>query len=119
MIPNVSDNVSELSIVCYCNILQTHLNSKSALQRMISALVLNEWAELISQVDLFPVSLKDRLQNCLMESIYFDEIALSYTKILQDTKDYIALLRSNSVLVDENLCNKVNSDNEIHFFFCH
>ncbi len=80
---------------------------------MVSALVVNEWAQLVKDVEkIFPVQLKDRLQQCLLESIYFDEIALSYTKILQDTRDYILTLKNCGITVDENLCSRVS------IFFC-
>lgn len=74
----------------------------------MAALVLNEWAHQASnKIEEFPRSLKDRLQQCLLESIYFDEIASSYTKVLQEAKDYIVLLKKNCVPVDESLCNRV------------
>lgn len=99
---------AESSVAGYCNVLLIHLNSKSAMQRMISASVLTEWALLKSgNKDIFTPCIKNRLQQCLLESIYFDEIALSYTKILQDTRDYLLLLKNSSVPVDETLNNKV------------
>lgn len=89
-------------------LLFNHLNSKSALQRTISALVITEWARLrTANIDSIPTYVKDRLRGCLLESIYFDEIALSYTKVLQDTKDYVLLLKDNHAAVDETLANKV------------
>lgn len=97
-----------LGVESYCTNLINHLNSKSALQRMMAALVLNEWAQHATNgIDDFPQSLKDRLLQCLSESFYFDEIASSYTKVLQDAKDFIVLLKKNCVPVDESLCNRV------------
>lgn len=92
----------------YGNILQMHLNSKSALQRMIAALVINEWAHKTSNLNVIPNVLKIRLQQILLESIYYDEIAMPYTKILQDTKDYISVLKEY-VPLESDVCNKVSN----------
>lgn len=106
LLDRVADETSHIEY--HFNILCNHLTSKSALQRTVSALVITEWALLrASNVDSIPVHVKDCLQRCLLESIYFDEIALSYTKVLQDTKDYITLLKTSNVPIDETLANKV------------
>ena len=97
------------SIDHYFSFLSNHLNSKSALQRTIAALVITEWAFLKeANVKLIPTNVTDCLLRCLLESIYFDEIALSYTKILQDTKDYLILLKNSNASIDETLTNKVS-----------
>jgi TATA-binding protein-associated factor len=66
-------------------VLLVHLQSKSALQRLVVGLVVAEWARLEPESARHP-ELTARLHQCLAESVYFDEIALSFTKLLQETK---------------------------------
>ncbi|XP_065212027.1 TATA-binding protein-associated factor 172 isoform X2 [Planococcus citri] len=107
-----ADTAADPMVECYSNILLMHLNSKSAYQRMIASLVISEWARLSPCPKIIPNALKDRLQQILLESIYFDEIAMPYTKILQDTKDYINILKEY-VPIDASSYNKVLRINEI------
>jgi TATA-binding protein-associated factor len=65
--------------------LLVHLQSKSALQRLVAALVIAEWAK-HDAANANHVDLVTRMHQCLSESVYFDEIALSFTKLLQETK---------------------------------
>lgn len=96
----------ESPIECYTRVMLVHLNSKSALQRLVAALVLMEWGKRHNQVKLntegldvspetmaCPPSLSLCLNSCLNESIYYDEIAHAYTKLLQDAWDFVALLK--------------------------
>lgn len=62
-----------------------HLQSKSALQRLVAALVIAEWAK-HDAANANHVDLVTRMHQCLSESVYFDEIALSFTKLMQETK---------------------------------
>lgn len=62
-----------------------YLQSKSALQRLVVGLVVAEWARLEPTSAQHP-ELTSRLHLCLSENVYFDEIALSFTKLLQETK---------------------------------
>jgi len=62
-----------------------YLQSKSALQRLVASLVIAEWAR-NDVVNANHPDLVTRLQQCLSESVYFDEIALSFTKLMQETK---------------------------------
>jgi TATA-binding protein-associated factor len=107
----IVDNSAASGADNYFTILCNHLNSKSALQRTISALVITEWAfSRPENVESISTYVKDCLLRCLLESIYFDEIALSYTKILQDTKDYVVMLKNVKAVVDDTLANKVSAE---------
>lgn len=96
----------EPPIDCYVKILLVYLNSKSAVQRLVTGLVIAEWARL-SPPQPCPVPLISRLQICLTEFVYFDEIALSFSRLLQDTKDFIATLRHYKLPLDQETYNKV------------
>ncbi|KAL3274370.1 hypothetical protein HHI36_015768 [Cryptolaemus montrouzieri] len=89
----------EKPIECYEKILLVHMNSKSAMQRMMAAMVISEWARQ-SPSGTCPGLLKERMQACLTECIYFDEIALSFTKLAQETTDFIATLKHYKVPVN-------------------
>ncbi|KAF4522501.1 hypothetical protein B566_EDAN002586 [Ephemera danica] len=79
-------------IECYVKVLLVYLQSKSALQRLVVGLVVAEWARLEPESARHP-ELTTKLHQCLAETVYFDEIALSFTKLLQETKDFVAMLR--------------------------
>ncbi|XP_041362673.1 TATA-binding protein-associated factor 172-like isoform X2 [Gigantopelta aegis] len=76
-----------------------HLNTKSALQRFIVGQVTYQWA-VHSQPCECPVELKTRLLECLNEAIYFDEIAVSFTRMQSDCQDFIASLKCQGVDMD-------------------
>lgn len=42
--------------------------------------------------------------QCLNESVYYDEIGVSYTRLLQDTKDFIASLKHYKLIDDAFNC---------------
>lgn len=84
-------------IDCYTNVLLAHLNSKSALQRMMVGLVIAEWAERDEETLTCPEELRQRIHACLNERVYFDEIALSFTKLTQETRDFLATLKHYKV----------------------
>ncbi|XP_018335221.1 TATA-binding protein-associated factor 172 [Agrilus planipennis] len=91
-----SQNI-EKPIDCYVKVLLVYLNSKSALQRMTAGLVIAEWAELDVESNPCPELLKQRLHLCLSECVYFDEIAVSFTRLAQETKDFIAMMKHYKV----------------------
>ncbi|CAH1396143.1 unnamed protein product [Nezara viridula] len=82
----------ESPIDCYVKVILVYLNSKSALQRFVVGLVVSEWA---ANEPPSP------LMECLTETVYYDEIGLSYSKLLQDVKDFFALLKHYKVVADE------------------
>lgn len=93
----------EIPLDCYIRILTVHLQSKSALQRMMAGLVIAEWASLDTET-VCPEPLKQILHKCLLEYVYFDEIAANFTKLAQETKDFIAMMKHYKVPM------KVNGD---------
>lgn len=88
----------ESPVDCYVKVLHVHLHSKSALQRLMAGLVIAEWAKLDKETTSCPDALKFRLHQCLCEYVYFDEIAVSFTRLVQDTKDFIAMMKHYKVV---------------------
>lgn len=76
-----------------------HLNSKSALQRLAVALVLGEWAK-YDKNNMCPVAVKERCLQCISENIYYDEIALSFTRMQQECQDFISTLKNHKIVLD-------------------
>lgn len=89
----------ESPVDCYVKVLLVHLNSKSALQRMMTALVIAEWAERDADTSICPPALRQRLHACLNECVYFDEIAVSFTRLAQETRDFVAMMKHYKVPV--------------------
>lgn len=87
----------ESPVDCYVKVLLMYLNSKSALQRLMAGLVIAEWAERDTNVTECPDVLKQRLHQCLCEYVYFDEIAVGFTRLVQETKDFIAMMKHYKV----------------------
>ncbi|XP_032679207.1 TATA-binding protein-associated factor 172 [Odontomachus brunneus] len=80
--------------VCYANVLLAYLNSRSALQRTIAGLTMSYWANVDPlQQPMIPDILRERLLGCLNECVYYDEIANAFTRLLHESRDYIATLK--------------------------
>ncbi|XP_029035217.1 TATA-binding protein-associated factor 172 [Osmia bicornis bicornis] len=80
--------------ICYAKVLLAHLNSRSALQRTVAGLTMSHWATINDmKPPAIPDILRDRLLGCLNECVYYDEIAASFTRLLHDSRDYIATLK--------------------------
>ncbi|XP_012144007.1 histone acetyltransferase 1 isoform X2 [Megachile rotundata] len=80
--------------ICYAKVLLAHLNSRSALQRTVVGLTMSHWATVNNmKPPAIPDILRDRLLGCLNECVYYDEIAASFTRLLHDSRDYIATLK--------------------------
>ncbi|XP_078035668.1 histone acetyltransferase 1 isoform X2 [Augochlora pura] len=79
--------------LCYAKVLLAHLNSRSALQRTIAGLTMSHWATVNNKPPAIPDILRDKLLGCLNECVYYDEIATSFTRLLHDSRDYIATLK--------------------------
>ncbi|XP_050311061.1 TATA-binding protein-associated factor 172 isoform X6 [Anthonomus grandis grandis] len=92
----------EKPIDCYEKVLLVHLNSKSALQRLVTGLVISEWAKLNNEIEDCPANLKLRLHQCQDELIYFDEIAHGFTRLAQETRDFLATLNHYKVPLEYN-----------------
>ncbi|XP_017770468.1 PREDICTED: TATA-binding protein-associated factor 172 [Nicrophorus vespilloides] len=101
--PGVSYENTEKPIECYEKILLAHLGTKSALQRMVVGLVMSEWAQLETTISECPENISNILNTCLGDFVYYDEIAHSFTRLAQETKDFIATLKHYKVpIIIEN-----------------
>ncbi|XP_064478043.1 TATA-binding protein-associated factor 172-like [Ornithodoros turicata] len=92
-------DATESPVECYARLVLFHLRSKSALQRMATALVLAHWVALDPK-HTCPVSVRERVLECLSENIYFDEIASAFTRLQQECRDFTALLRHFQLPLD-------------------
>ncbi|KAH0623625.1 hypothetical protein JD844_006574, partial [Phrynosoma platyrhinos] len=67
-----------------------HLNSKSALQRFSVALVICEWAALQKENKVVALAVQSRLLGVLSEHLYYDEIAVPFTRMQNECKQLIS-----------------------------
>ena len=50
----------------------------------------------------FPDGLVQRLHACLSESVCYDEMTVSFSRLQQDSRDYLALLKHYKLPVDDS-----------------
>uniref|UniRef100_A0A7M4FCU0 B-TFIID TATA-box binding protein associated factor 1 n=1 Tax=Crocodylus porosus TaxID=8502 RepID=A0A7M4FCU0_CROPO len=81
-----------------------HLNSKSALQRISVALVICEWAALQKECKTIVFSVHPRLLEVLSEHLYYDEIAVPFTRMQNECKQFISSLADAHI----DIGNRVN-----------
>lgn len=91
----------ESPVNCYSKVLLGHLSSRSALQRSISAMVISFWALGDPAIRPGPEMLREKLKNCLSECIYYDEVGILFTRLLQDSRDFLATLKQYKVPIVE------------------
>ncbi|XP_037082092.1 TATA-binding protein-associated factor 172-like [Pollicipes pollicipes] len=89
----------ESPVSTYVALLSTHLTSLSAMQRAVVGHVIAEWVKAAPRFE-FPDSLVQRLHGCLAESVCFDETAVGFSRLQQDCRDYLALLKHYKLAVD-------------------
>ncbi|KAM9476591.1 TATA-binding protein-associated factor 172 isoform 2-T2 [Clarias gariepinus] len=88
-----------------------HLNSKSALQRIAVSIVLCEWASLQKECEMVSSVVQPRLLAILSEHLYYDEIAIPFTRMQNECKQLIALLADAHIDVREKInCNVFTID---------
>lgn len=88
--------------LCYTKVLLVHLASRSALQRTVAGLTMAHWATLEHpNPPSIPDILRDKLLGCLSECVYYDEIAVTFTRLLQETRDYVATLKHYKLPLNE------------------
>ncbi|XP_061645268.1 TATA-binding protein-associated factor 172 isoform X3 [Phyllopteryx taeniolatus] len=80
-----------------------HLNTKSALQRIAVALVLCEWAALQKDCPMVSSTVQPRLLAILSEQLYYDEIAIPFTRMQNECKQLIALLSEAHIDIQDRL----------------
>ncbi|KAM3913658.1 TATA-binding protein-associated factor 172 isoform 2-T2 [Leptodactylus fuscus] len=74
-----------------------HLNSKSALQRISVALVICEWAALHKECKTVGHAVQPRLLAVLSEHLYYDEIAIPFTRMQNECKQLISSLADANI----------------------
>ncbi|CAL4082492.1 unnamed protein product, partial [Meganyctiphanes norvegica] len=102
--PGVNYSEQDTPILCYIRLLVNHLNSRSAVQRLALSAVVREWALAYPQMTCHPL-LRETLLNCLTEVVYYDEIAMSFSRLQQDSRDFIAMLRHYKLDLPESFTN--------------
>ncbi|XP_039291094.1 TATA-binding protein-associated factor 172 [Nilaparvata lugens] len=96
----------ESPIDIYVKVICAHLNSKSALQRMVAGLVVAEFARIERPLP-HPPALVARLHAALTENVYYDEISTSFIRLLQEANDFIATLKHYNIPFDQDAYRKV------------
>ncbi|EDS39763.1 TATA-binding protein-associated factor 172 [Culex quinquefasciatus] len=91
----------ESPIDCYTKVLLGYLQSRSALQRLIASLVIAFWCSYDPSAYPGPPSLQDRLKVCLNDYVYYDEVAILFTRLLQESRDYLATLKQHKIQFTE------------------
>ncbi|KAG8135443.1 hypothetical protein E2320_008472, partial [Naja naja] len=81
-----------------------HLNSKSALQRFSVALVISEWASLQKENKIVADAVVSRLLGVLSEHLYYDEIAVPFTRMQNECKQLISSFTDANI----DISSKVN-----------
>lgn len=102
---------TESPINCYTKVLLGYLQSRSSLQRMISSLVVTFWAEMDENIIPGPLQLQERLKTSLSEQVYYDEVGISFTRLLQESRDFLASLKQYKVPINDfDNCNVFTLD---------
>ncbi|XP_068152549.1 TATA-binding protein-associated factor 172 [Drosophila tropicalis] len=86
---------------CYTKVLLGHLNAHSAVQRIVCGLIIAFWALEDEPVRPGPPNLQEKLHQCVAEYFYYDEVAVSLTRLLQETQDFIATLKQNKIPIND------------------
>ncbi|KAH9489880.1 btaf1 RNA polymerase II, B-TFIID transcription factor-associated, 170kDa [Bulinus truncatus] len=76
-----------------------HLNGKSAVQRFVVGQAIYFWAAYKMPCPC-PSDVTAQLLTCLGELIYFDEIAISFTRMQNDCQDFLASLKQQGINLD-------------------
>lgn len=88
---------SESPIHCFTKVLLTYLTSRSALQRLICGMVVSFWAVNDPESRPGPIILQEHLKRALSEQVYYDEVAFLLTRLLQESRDFIATLKQYKI----------------------
>uniref|UniRef100_A0A1I8PPP2 TATA-binding protein-associated factor 172 n=1 Tax=Stomoxys calcitrans TaxID=35570 RepID=A0A1I8PPP2_STOCA len=86
---------------CYAKVLLGHLKSRSAVQRLVCSLIIAFWAKSDPKVCPGPLELQEKLRSCVMEYIYYEEVAVSLTRLHQETQDFIATLKQYKIPIHD------------------
>lgn len=91
----------ESPIQCYTKLLIGYLSSRSALQRLISGMVISFWAVNDPESRPGPPVLQEKLHQVLSEFVYYDEVAFLLTRLLQESRDFIATMKQYKIPFNE------------------
>ncbi|XP_013387250.1 TATA-binding protein-associated factor 172-like [Lingula anatina] len=97
-VPNYPENM-ETPSDALLKLLLFHLNSKSALQRMAIGQIVMVWASQ-EQENKCPEMVKEKIMMCLNEAVYFDEIAMLFTRMQTECRDFVASLKQQKINMD-------------------
>ncbi|XP_067645807.1 TATA-binding protein-associated factor 172 [Eurosta solidaginis] len=86
---------------CYTKVLLGYLNSRSALQRIVCGLIIAFWAQLDPTMRMAAPKLSEKLLACVMEYVYYDEVAVSFTRLLQEANDLIATIKQYKIPIND------------------
>ncbi|XP_052235352.1 TATA-binding protein-associated factor 172-like isoform X2 [Dreissena polymorpha] len=89
----------EKPVESLAKLLNFHLNTRSAIQRIVVAEVITAWAT--HEPCLCSDEVKTRVLETLSESIYYDEIALGFTRLQTECKDFISSLKQQAINMDQ------------------
>ncbi|CAF0950261.1 unnamed protein product [Rotaria sordida] len=106
----------------------TSLNYRSAVQRMVAGMITSEWGKNMIDFSINTNILQEHFHKALNETLYFDEIAPSFTKLKRDFTSFMyecarqRLCNPQSIesialhSVDDiiELCDKVHSNIDSH-----
>ncbi|XP_072029618.1 TATA-binding protein-associated factor 172-like [Amphiura filiformis] len=73
----------------FAQILIFHLSSKSAVQRMVVGLVIEQWAQ-SDQLCQCPETVKAKVLEVLSSSVYFDEVSVPFMKMQTECKNLVS-----------------------------
>ncbi|XP_032595951.1 TATA-binding protein-associated factor 172 [Drosophila grimshawi] len=86
---------------CYTKVVLGHLNAHSAVQRIVCGLIIAFWALDDEPVRPGPPNLQEKLHQCVSEYFYYDEVAMSLTRLLQEAQDFIATLKQSKIPIND------------------
>lgn len=91
----------ESPIQCYTKLLIGYLSSRSALQRLISAMVISFWAVNDPESRPGPPVLQEKMHHVLNEIVYYDEVAFLLTRLLQESRDFVATMKQYKIPLND------------------
>lgn len=91
----------ESPIQCYTKLLIGYLSSRSALQRLISGMVISFWAVNDPNSRPGPPKIQEKLHQVLNEFVYYDEVTFLLTRLMQESRDFIATLKQYKIPLND------------------
>lgn len=91
----------ESPVDCYTKVLNGHLASRSALQRLVTGLVIAFWAKTDPSIHPGPPVIQERLKATLSENIYYEEVTGVLARLLEESRCFIATLKQYKVPVPD------------------